>query len=178
MIFEISCLILKKKKKISNFHFFKTVIFGYFWILAKNTPKLQELFKKRSKSLIYPIIFHISLKQKFTFQHWLFFLDLWYGIGFVLLCEITKLYFWSSSYLISFSSFYSTDLSNLSFLETSTSSYQCNHRGPGCQKEHVSKNLMKWFGYKVNWWFLGQSDHQQIYIFFILDHFSIIIALG
>ena len=62
MIFEISF-------SMFNFfllfflHFFKTVIFGYFWFLAKNTPKLQELLKKRSKSSICPIIFHISLKK-------------------------------------------------------------------------------------------------------------------
>ena len=46
-----------------TFHFFKTIIFGYFWSLAKNTPKLQELFKKLSKSSICPIIFHISLTK-------------------------------------------------------------------------------------------------------------------
>ena len=53
---------------------------SHFWFLAKNTPKLQELFKKRSKSLICPIIFHISLK-KFIFQRWPFFSDLWHGIA-------------------------------------------------------------------------------------------------
>ena len=46
-----------------NFHFLKTVILGYFWFFSKNTPKLKELFKKRSKSSICPIIFHISWKK-------------------------------------------------------------------------------------------------------------------
>ena len=51
-----------------NFHFFKTVIFGYFWFLAKNTPKLQKLFKKRQKSWICLIIFHISSKKNQLFD--------------------------------------------------------------------------------------------------------------
>ena len=49
MVFEMSCWILeKKKKKSKNFQFFKTVIFEDFLFWAKNTPKLQKLFKKRA----------------------------------------------------------------------------------------------------------------------------------
>ena len=45
MIIEIGCSIKKtKQKKSKNFHFFKTVIFGNYKILAKNTPKLQKFF--------------------------------------------------------------------------------------------------------------------------------------
>ena len=50
MIFEESCSILI----IYNFflHFFKTVIFGCFFLfLAKNTPKLQNLFKNGQPQL-------------------------------------------------------------------------------------------------------------------------------
>ena len=46
-----------------NFHFFKTVIFGYFSFWAKNTPKLQKLLKKRPKSSNCLIILHISSKK-------------------------------------------------------------------------------------------------------------------
>ena len=63
MTFDISFSIFIFFYFFFNFHFFKTGIFGYFWFLAKNAPKLQELFKKRSKSSIFPIIFHISLKK-------------------------------------------------------------------------------------------------------------------
>ena len=61
MIFEISCSFFKKKNL--NFHFFKTVIYGYFWFLAKNTPKLQKLIIKWSKSSICLIMFNISSKK-------------------------------------------------------------------------------------------------------------------
>ena len=64
MIFDISFSILSFFSFFSSiFTFFETVIFGYFCFLAKNTPKLQEWFKKRSKSSICPNIFHISLKK-------------------------------------------------------------------------------------------------------------------
>ena len=57
--------ILQKKTFFSSsiFTFSKTVIFGYFWFLAKNIPKLQKLFKKRPKSSICLIIFQISSKK-------------------------------------------------------------------------------------------------------------------
>ena len=56
------------------------MFFGNFWFLAKNTPKLQKLFKKRPKSSICLIIFHISSKKS-SFWHWPFFSDLWHGIA-------------------------------------------------------------------------------------------------
>ena len=68
MIFDISFSILNFFLLFFNFHFFKRVIFGYFLFLAKNTPKLKELFKKRSKSSICPIIFHISFLKNPLFD--------------------------------------------------------------------------------------------------------------
>ena len=59
MIFQKSCPIFTI--------FFSLVQNSHFWVfflfLAKNTPKLQKLFKKRQKSSICLIIFHISLKK-------------------------------------------------------------------------------------------------------------------
>ena len=54
MIFEKSFSI--SKKNLFFLHFSKPSFLGIFLILAKNTPKLQNLFKKWPKSSIYLII--------------------------------------------------------------------------------------------------------------------------
>ena len=79
MIFEISCSIYFIFFNFFfyffifffffiNSHFFKTVIFGYFDFWLKKPPKLQKLLKKRPKSSICFIIFHISLKKNPLFN--------------------------------------------------------------------------------------------------------------
>ena len=66
MIFEISCSILKKK--IFHFHFFKTVIYGYFGFLAKNTPKFLRVEKKPVKIINLPYYLSHFIEKKSTFQ--------------------------------------------------------------------------------------------------------------
>ena len=46
MIFELSCSIFENKHFFFfNFHFFKTVIFGYFCFLAKAPPNYKSCLK-------------------------------------------------------------------------------------------------------------------------------------
>ena len=81
MIFEISFSIFNFFSSFFYFHFFKWVIFAYFCFLAKTPPNCKSYFKKkRSKSWICTIIFHISLKKS-IFWRWPFFSDLWHGIA-------------------------------------------------------------------------------------------------
>ena len=78
MIFEISFLIIKRKKQIFflNFHFFITVIFKYFYfILGEKKPKITKVVQKMAKIINLPIFFHISSK-KIHFSTLTFFPDL------------------------------------------------------------------------------------------------------
>ena len=92
MIFEISCSIFKKNIFFLQFSLFQNSRFFFLsfflFLLAKNTPKLQELFKKRSKLSICPIIFHVSLKKNSTFWRWPFFSDLWHGKSVTYLIDV------------------------------------------------------------------------------------------
>ena len=83
MILEISCLIFKKKHFFFNFHFLKTVIFGYFWFLAKKHPKITKVVQKTNKIINLPYYPSNFIKKKSTFWHWPFFSDLWHGIAHV-----------------------------------------------------------------------------------------------
>ena len=69
MIFKIRSLILEFLSFFFNFYFFYTVIIGYiFLFLAKNTSKLQKLFKKQPKSSTCLIIFNILSKTNPLFN--------------------------------------------------------------------------------------------------------------
>ena len=59
--------------------------------MAKNTPKLQELLKKRSKSSICPIIFHISLKKIHFSTLTFFFGPLTWNRPFTLICTLRNI---------------------------------------------------------------------------------------
>ena len=63
MIFEISCSIFKKNIFFFNFHFLKTVIFGYFWFLAKTPPNYKSCSKNCQNHQFALLTFTFHLKK-------------------------------------------------------------------------------------------------------------------